>query len=361
MSLLKRIVGKRGGDQTAPNQATAPDAKRSIDPAKYGFVPAADVRDDHAGPWPDADLLDREVAAGNWQGISTFLEALPATSERRFAALARLGNAAADDDAWLNRWLAAEPSSVNALSIQAEALVGVAWNIRTGDKAENVAREQWAGFFRVLQDVPAVCRQAAEIDPADPAPWIVLQNGALGLQWTNEEYRKLWTEVSTRAPYSFTATHRAWNYWRPRWFGSLDLLDEFLDTALAGAPRGSILTMTRIQALYDEFRPAEADQRAFYRSERMNQALDAGLADAAASDPAHVKLPYLRHWLAYLLWHADRDGEAVEQFQAIGGYCGAEPWNRYKNPKAKFCETRAHAVLTWEDAGRPGPRRGSPS
>jgi hypothetical protein len=58
--------------------------------------------------------------------------------------------------------------------------------------------------------------------------------------------------------------------------------------------------MTRNQAFYDEFRPAEAAQWTFYRSERMNQALDAGPADTAASDRTHVKLPNLRHWLAYL-------------------------------------------------------------
>jgi hypothetical protein len=337
-----------------PGAPAAPRANRTIDPVAYGLVPAAQIRADRAGPSPDPDTVATLVAAQDWQGMSTFLAGLPETSDRRFAALGGLGNAAANDDTWLRRWLAAEPTSVNALSIYAESLVSLAWQIRTSDRAENVTREQWNGFFRVLKGIPDVCGRAIEIDPADPAPWIALMNGALGLQWSNDEYRALWTQVSARAPHSFTATHRAWNYWRPRWFGSLELMEQFVEDAIAAAPLGSNLTMCRIQMLHDEFRPdGDAERNAFHRSDRMNRALDAGIADAAASDPTHIKLPYLRHWLAYELWMADRDPEAVQQFRAIDGYCDAEPWTRFANPIKKFTEVRADSILLSEDRGLP--------
>jgi hypothetical protein len=337
-----------------PPVAPAKPAPRTIDPAAYGYVPAAEVRADRAGPSPDFDTVDALVAAGNWQHLADFMATLPMTSERRFAVFAHLGNAAAENDTWLRQWLAADPKSVNALTLYAESLVGVAWGIRTSDSADNVSDEQWQGFFRVLRTVPEVCQQAIEIDPADPAPWIALQNGALGLQWSNDEYRALWTEVSARAPHSFTATHRAWNYWRPRWFGSLELMEEFVENAIAAAPPGTNLTMTRIQMLHDEFRPKEDDERkAFDTGKQVGRALDAGLADAGASDPAHPKLPYLRHWLALDLMRAGRYRESMDQFRAIGGYAGAEPWTRFKNPAATFCGTRADVTMRWEDAGRP--------
>jgi hypothetical protein len=332
-----------------------PRNARSIDPAAYGYVPAAQVRSAFAGPSPALETADGLVAAGEWRGMSTFLAAFPATSEWRFAAIARLGDAAAKDDGWLRQWLAAEPKSVDALSVQAESLVALAWAVRTTSQAEKVSREQWDTFFRILRNVPGVCARASELDEADPAPWIALQRGALGLQWKNDKFRELWTQVSARAPHSFTATHRAMNYWRPRWYGSLELMEEFVEGAIAAAPVGSNLTAIRLQTLYDEFRPDDRspEQKAFDRGERLSRALDAGIADAAASEPDHAKLPHLRHWLAFNLFLAGRNGEAVEQFRALGPHSGAEPWTWYAKPNAKFCEIRALVAARWEDAGRP--------
>jgi hypothetical protein len=349
MSLFKRKAA-------APAPATAPAAPptRRIDPLAYGFVPAKDVRSDRADASPDPDTIAGLIAARDLPGLAAFTGALPLTSERRYAAISRLAGAAVTDDGWLRQWMSEDPANSTPVTIYAESLNRTAFNIRTTSRAEDVAREQWDAFFRVLRQVPDVCAMATKLDPADPAPWITLLNVGLGLQWTNDEYRALWPEITSRSPHSFTATHRAWNYWRPRWFGSLELLDEFLDREIAAAPLGSNLTMMRIQVLHDEFRPKEADERAeFYRGDRVNRALDDGIADATASDPDHAKLPYLRHWLAYQLRLSGRNAEAIEQFRAIGGYAGAEPWDRWKNPAAKFCEMRTDSVLGWEDAGRP--------
>ncbi|WP_433041292.1 DUF4034 domain-containing protein [Dactylosporangium sp. CS-033363] len=328
--------------------------ERTIDPAAYGYVPRQHIRADRAGPAPDFDVVDPLVARGNWPELAAFLRTVPMVSERRFALLTRLGNAATANDAWLRQWLAADPRSVNALCVYAESQVNKAWEIRSSDWAKNVSREQWQGFFRVLRAVPDICAAAMEPEPADPAPFIALQTAALGLRWSNDEYRKLWREISARAPHSFTATHRAWNYWRPRWYGSLELVEEFVETAIAAAPPGSVLTMNRIQMLHEEFRPKDGDERAaFDRGDRVNRALSAGIADAAAADPADIKLPYLRHWLAARLVRAGRHRESMNQFWAVGGYCGAEPWEWFDDPLDQFCAVRAETTLAWEDAGRP--------
>jgi hypothetical protein len=350
------IVGPQGQVISPATPAAPAKPARSIDPAAYGFVPAAQVRGDRAGASPDPDLIAGLVEAKDWPGMAAFTGSLPLTSERRYSAISQLAGAAEQDDAWLRRWMREDPTNATPVVVYAESLNRIAFGIRTTSRAQDVSREQWDAFFHVLRQAPEVCAKASELDPADAAPWITMLNTGLGLQWTNDEYRALWPEISSRSPHSFTATHRAWNYWRPRWFGSLELLDEFLDREIAAAPPGSNLTMMRIQVLHDEFRPKEGDERtAFYQSDRVNQALDAGIADAAASDPDHVKLPYLRHWLAYQLRLSGRNAEAIEQFRAIGGYAGAEPWDRWKNAPAKFCETRAQTVLAWEDAGRPAP------
>ncbi len=78
--------------------------------------------------------------------------------------------------------------------------------------------------------------------------------------------------------------------------------------------------------------------------------VNAGLADAAAADPAHPRLPELRHLLAYYLSLQDRDEAAVEQFRLVDGYVDALPW-RYHGTgmTARYCRIRnlsAQAVVS---------------
>jgi hypothetical protein len=71
--------------------------------------------------------------------------------------------------------------------------------------------------------------------------------------------------------------------------------------------------------------------------------VDAALADAAAADPTHPRLPELRHLLAYYLALQDRDDAALEQFKLVDGYVNALPW-RYQGDgdamAAFYCRIR---------------------
>ncbi|NMO53930.1 hypothetical protein HH310_22455 [Actinoplanes sp. TBRC 11911] len=287
------------------------------------------------------------AAAGDWRAMSRRLASLPPASEYRLAMVTTLGDAAAKDDRWLWEWLAAEPANTSALAVQINYVVTVAWDVRTAALPEDVDREQWQTFFRTLRNGKIILARATTADAADPAPLIAMQTVALGLQWTNDEYRELLAKVHDRAPYSFNAHNRAMRYFLPRWFGSLELVERYVEDVLAGAPAGSVLTAMRLEMLYLEFRPKDdAGRKAFYRGERFNRALDAGIADAAAADPAHPKLPYLRHWLAHGLWQAGRLAEAAVQFRAIGNYCGADPWNWYGDKAGTFREARDASYAT---------------
>lgn len=110
--------------------------------------------------------------------------------------------------------------------------------------------------------------------------------------------------------------------------------------------------MLRLEMLYDDLRPeAEADRTAFYHGPAWNSALDAAIADAAAADPTHPKLPHLRHWLAYGLWLADRPHEALNQFRALGPHVDADPWTRWNDPVAKVVAARDDCVEALTRAG----------
>jgi hypothetical protein len=350
------VFTRRGQAPAQPAAPAAETTSRTIEPATYGYVAAADIDDKNVAAQPELDALARLAGAGDWPAIAGTLRGLERTDERRYAAIDKLGRLAAVDDGWLSAWLGAEPDNVDGLAVFAESLVHLAWEIRTANQADKVSADQWDAFFRVLKQVPPICRRATELAADDPAPHIVLLTAARGLQWKPDEYRALWAEVKKRAPHSATAVSRAVHYWKPRWYGSAELLAEFVDAEVGSAPPGSLLTPVRLDTLYFELCPDDEDERdAFRKGPRMAAAIDEAVADLAAADPTHPRLPYLRHWLAYLLQLHKRSSEAVVQFQAIGGYCGAPPWTIFANGKAVFTRSRATATLAWEDAGRPGP------
>jgi hypothetical protein len=342
----------------APSGPAAPAAPAAaaprVDLVVYGFSDNIDAT--RPGPTPMLDEIRRLAAAADWRSIAGLLHALPRSADIRIEAIDKLGELAAENDDWLREWLAAGPHDVTALSVYGSSLVHLAWQIRTTKMPEHISADQWEAFFRVLRQAPDVCNRGAKLDPRDPAPLAVLLTAAKGLQWPQDEYRALYAELMRRAPGSFIANTWAKSYWLPRWFGSKELLSEYVEAAIAAAPPGSLLTAMRIDALCFELRPEDPAQRpAFYRGQQFGAALDAALADLAAADAAHPMLPHLRHWLAYGLYQADRSAEALIQFQAIGDYCGIRPWTEAADAREFFARSRIGAIQEYEAAARSGP------
>jgi len=336
---------------TADPAAPAP---RTIIPADYGLPPRTEIRSDLGGPDPLAEQATDAAKRGDWQTASSVLRGCGTDWERRSSLVTRLGGVAKDDDSWLAAWLAAEPNDAGAHTVYANSLVLVAWAIRTGSRAENVTSEQWNGFFRVLNQAPEHCLWAAAQAPGDPTPWIEMLTVARGLQFDNDQFREVWREVVTRDPNHLGAHLMARGYWLPRWYGSTELHDQFVEDATRGRPNGSLFTLVRLRGMFDEQEPSNAAEREeFYRDPQPHRILDEAVADLAAARPDHPYLASQRHMLAYFFTNAGRFAEAYEQFKAIGAYCGASPWSLYNDPVGQFVGKRATAVMGWEDAGRP--------
>ncbi len=329
-------------------------ASRTIKPAEYGMPLRTGLRTDLPITLPALDAAVAAVRAGRWEPAADLFAQVGADWELRYLCTTALAAEAVEDDAWLVAWREARPGDVAAASVHARALVDLAWAIRTSAQAEKVSPEQWNGFFRILRQVPDVCRAAAALAPEDPTPWIVLLPAAMGLEWSNDEFRAVWEEVRSRAPYHVKAHLAAMSYWRPRWHGSEELLVEFVEGAVAAAPAGSLLTLLRLDMLNAEFRPEDKGElKAFWKGDRVGVAIDAALADLAAADPEHLRVGGMRGWLAFFLTRAERYAEAVEQFRLIGTHIATEPWSYAADGTSVFTVTRADAVLGWEDAGRP--------
>ncbi|MGW1543404.1 hypothetical protein ACWCPM_24725 [Streptomyces sp. NPDC002309] len=313
---------------------------------KLGLLPADRLNTELAGPLPTGwDAALAAVRRGDWKSAAELMDGIGRDWERRSAASYLLAEIAADDDEWLLAWEADRRDDADAALVRARSTVILAWNIRGAKRAQYTTQEQFEGFHRTLQRAREDIARAADLGPDDPTPHIAEIWVALGLGYPHSEMDRLWAEITRRAPHHYEAHFSALQYWCKKWRGSEQLATEFAERAAAKAPLGGLLTVLPLIAHFehDESNDSEVD-----RTPEMIARVDAGLADAAAADQAHLRLPELRHLLAYYLSLQDRDEMAIEQFRLVEGYVNALPW-RYRGDgpvmAAHYCRIRNTSAL----------------
>ncbi|MQS16584.1 DUF4034 domain-containing protein [Streptomyces kaniharaensis] len=299
------------------------------------------------GDVPSAELAAVLDAArtGDWRPVAGYLAEAGSDGDanRRWMRMEPLGAAAVAEDHWLRLWREEEPRSAVAVLLQTDALVQRAWEIRTGRYASEVTTEQARGFHQVLREAERVAQEAVQLAPAeDPNPWVAQIAIAMGLGWSHEDFRALWAEVVARDPHHLRAHEGALQYWCAKWHGSHELMHAFVDTALADAPAGSLLTTLRVRASYEQITRDKAGAAA-YRTPEFTAAVDALLADLAQADPAHPQLQAARGWAAWALVMNARVAQALELFHVMGREV-AGPWRNYDEPQKAFDRMREICV-----------------
>ncbi|MER5204657.1 hypothetical protein [Streptomyces sp. NPDC002825] len=327
--------------------------------AALGLLPAERQHTELAAPLsPALSVALASARAGDWEPAAELLAATLETPdwEGRSALAERLADLAAEEDGWLRAWEEARPADPGAALVRARGTVFLAWNVRGGARDEDTTAEQTEAFRRVLarsreEHVRAVALARAD----DPSPYVAEIWTALGLGLPHEELRKLWREVVDRAPHHYEAHFAALQYWCAKWCGSAELARAFAVRAAAGAPPGSLMAALPLIA---HFEHDTSDTTDADRTPEMYAAVDALLADVAAADPAHPRLPEARHLLAYYLWLQDRHAAAMEQFRLVDGYVGALPWRYKTDPAEEFCRARDDCAGHVPDGeSGPSPRR----
>ncbi|MEU6590269.1 hypothetical protein ABZ923_13810 [Streptomyces sp. NPDC046881] len=334
---------------TPDDDAEAAEAAEAAQAAeKLGLLPAERQNTDLAAPQPaEWTTVLAAVRGGDWKPAADLLATIGRDWERRSAVAYLLAECAAEEDSWLLAWETERRDDPDAAVVRARSTVILAWKLRGGKRAEYTTREQFDAFHRTLAGAREEIARAAALNPDDPTPYVAEIWVALGLGYPNAQMDTLWAEITERAPHHYEAHFSALQYWCAKWRGSERLAAEFAERAAADAPLGSLLTALPLIAHFehDESEDTEADN-----TPQMRARVDAALADAAAADPSHPRLPELRHLLAFYLHLQDRNKAALEQFKLVDGHVNALPW-RYRGDMAGYyCQVRDTVVRTVAEA-----------
>lgn len=257
---------------------------------------------------------------------AAYCEAAGSDWDERWSRIELLIHVAGSDDRWLTDWRSAQPENGDAGTVFAMLLVRRAWEIRGAEYAHKVPDANMRQFRSMLPSAMAAAQQVADRAPHDPGPWVVMLTAARAMGYSHSQFSDLWRNLQLRAPHHMAAHTQALQYWCAKWSGSDTSMFDFAVRAVAGAPAGSPLPGLYLQAL------DEVARRDGFRGSRADLSVKARLRDVAQRldtlAPDHDDLPRLRHRLAHHLLVAGMYREALVQFQHIGPYCGASPWNQ---------------------------------
>ncbi|MFF2143959.1 hypothetical protein [Kitasatospora sp. NPDC058190] len=322
-------------------------AQSDFDAAAYGLVPRERLDPHRGGPPPaphrrkESQAMADAAWAGNWRPAAEYVEAAGQDWDERWSRLELLDSIAGQDDAWLKAWRAADPGHCDAAALEASRMVHAAWEIRGGKYAHEVPEEDMNAFRAMLPAAIEAAKRASLLDPANPAPWVVMVTAARGAQYQPEQFEELWRGLIERAPFHYAGHLQALQYWCAKWFGSDRKMTAFAEKAMDAAPAGSPLAGVYLFALYElELRKTLGGLTSDATQRRLKQVA----ASLARVRPDDQRLTMLRHLLAAYAGRAELYDVALEQFRAIGPYCGCKPWTEADDPVAAFELARGAAV-----------------
>jgi hypothetical protein len=248
---------------------------------------------------------------------------------------------------------------VMVLAEHADAFLAQFWRRRQPDSADAIlfhsqvelvhGRRQ--GTLANPEDLISSCTQAAELQPEDPLPWVVLLGALRLLRRRPREIHAAWKEATARDRWNREAHLHVLGYLSPEECGSHTETLAFLDHILSTAPPDSACaSMELITMVERHHAAASAGSITALTADRLWAFPPA--VDALERALAHWLQPgFLRHasaladlnLLAYALMRAGHAHDAVRVFRLIGSTVTPWPWNLDGDPLEQYESWRARA------------------
>ncbi|MEV6655127.1 hypothetical protein [Streptomyces sp. NPDC051219] len=246
-------------------------------------------------------------------------------------------------------WRAWSPASADAMLLQAFA---------------DIARSRAGGAISDLGATISLCRDAAELAPADPAPWVALLSYYRLLRAPGAQVQPIWNAVKKRDPWNREAHWQMLHYVSPEECGSNVLTVQFTDSVVASAPSGSPVAALSLAAGLDRYRRALAAGgiTALTARRHWDQPHERDLADYALA--TWTRPGFLGHaaaladlnLLAYVLTKAARLQDAWPVFEATAGVATPWPWKLDGAPLKEVQEWHSRAFRASRARSQRSPR-----
>ncbi|MGO1049390.1 hypothetical protein [Crossiella sp. CA198] len=226
---------------------------------------------------------------------------------------------------WLLDWVTGEPGDPIGWTLRGAVEVLRAWEIRGYHRV----REPGPGFPRMLDAAEVMCARAAQLDPADPTPWVWLVHLSRGQGGDPADLRERWARLRALAPQHLRGHEQMLISLSPKWGHPPRVMTEFVTGAAATAPVGSALNLLVLRGYIEEWVECSpgAQRRLLERPEvraHAQQAVDRWLHPHGVDPRARIS----GHNLVAFWYSLCGEPElARPHFEATRGHADRYPWS----------------------------------
>ncbi|MFJ9631792.1 hypothetical protein ACIRU8_29250 [Streptomyces sp. NPDC101175] len=251
------------------------------------------------------------------------------------------------------------------LSVLAETTAGSrvpsAWAAREPDNPDALLLHAWSRLAQGLRSggmgdansVVRSCYRAAELNPEDPAPWVIVLGVARLERYERGSVLAVWREALARDRWNREAHLQLLGYLSPEEGGSRVQVLDFVDSVRARTPADAPAAAVELTAAVRQHQGVAAGggvealmARDFWKHPPVVHALDR--ATATWPEPGFLRHAAARadlNLLAYALGAAERRSEAAPVFAALEGTVTGWPWHEGgKDPVEVFSNEQSRAV-----------------
>jgi hypothetical protein len=307
----------------------------------------SDVLLDPAASYPVVGELRAAITRRDWTACRAVIDTAPADAR---TGLIRLGADEPDLEGFLRAVLARDPDDAVAGALLGMHLTDVGWQVRTAARAENVSREQFAGFFEWLRRAEQVLIDSAARTPAEPAVWSARLTSARGLQLGLAETRRRYDRLRVLRPHDYYSQMQMLQSLCPKWSGSWEQLHAWASEEMLAAPPGALQGALVAEAHLEHFLELKGAERTAYL---VTEPVRGQLYEAAHRSIWHPEFRPVFGWVrvtsgfAMLFSEIGDQGAAAAAFSMLGPLSAEWPWNYVgRDTTATVRERRARAYAT---------------
>lgn len=241
---------------------------------------------------------------------------------------------------WLVDWAAEAPTDPDLALLRGAFLVEQAWEVRSHQRARQVAEDQWRGFFALLEDATPWLERAAASGSSDPVVWQWRLRHARAREAETDELLALEEQLLAVGPDHFPGLRQALSWRLPRWHRQTMRECFAFASERAGAAPGTaaelVALLCAVEALVEG---VDAEHRE--ESDHARRRAEAWLAGPGA---AHPQAPVGHSMLVRYCWARRLDRDAFTHLRALGTAVPAYPWDLTRDPSAILTRVRTEVL-----------------
>lgn len=214
----------------------------------------------------------------------------------------------------LDRWLEAGPHSHYARVILGRFLVNYAWAWRGSGYANTVSDESRAKFRSSLEEARAVLEVARLNRPDDAEPSNILLTVAMGLGLPRETMESYYADIIELVPYHYGARSAKLEFIYPKWYGSWEEADAFLQECRDDAKQYPYLRSLQYSG-YSEMSRTRSGYEDILNDTNIQQEITSIYEDSLEKEPD--SLSTLCDY-AYVLYNFQQYEKSIAVFERVG-------------------------------------------